>query len=102
MSIRKRAWRTPQTGELREAWVVDYVDQSGQRRNKNFERKRDAEAYEATVRVDIARGIHSASRVTVAAAGQQWLDDVDGRLERTTVESIANTSTTTSSPISAP
>jgi hypothetical protein len=41
MSIRKRTWRTPQTGESREAWVVDYVDQSGQRRNKNFDRKRD-------------------------------------------------------------
>ena len=87
MSIRKRTWRTPQTGELREAWIVDYVDQSGQRRNKNFERKRDAEAYEATVRVNIARGIHSHSRMTVAAAGQQWLDDADGRLERSTAES---------------
>jgi integrase len=87
MSIRKRTWRTPQTGELREAWIVDFVDQSGQRRNKNFERKRDAEAYEATVRVNIARGIHSHSRMTVAQAGQLWLDDVDGRLERSTVES---------------
>ena len=87
MSIRKRTWRTPQTGELREAWVVDFVDQSGQRRNKNFELKRDAEAYEATVRVNIARGIHAHSRTTVAAAGQQWLDDADGRLERATVES---------------
>jgi integrase len=87
MSIRKRTWRTPQTGESREAWVVDYVDQSGQRRNKNFDRKRDAEAYEATVRVNVARGIHSHSRTTIAAAGQQWLDDADGRLERATVES---------------
>jgi integrase len=87
VSIRKRTWRTPQTGELREAWVVDFVDQSGQRRNKNFERKRDAEAYEATVRVDIIRGIHSHSRTTVAAAGQQWLDEADGRLERSTAES---------------
>jgi integrase len=87
VSIRKRTWRTPQTGELREAWIVDYVDQSGHRRNKNFNRKRDAEAYEATVRVNIARGIHSHSRTTVAAAGQRWLDDVDGRLERSTVES---------------
>lgn len=87
MSIRKRTWRTPQTGELREAWVVDFVDQSGHRRNKNFGRKRDAEAYEATVRVNIARGIHSHSRATVAAAGQQWLDEVDGRLERATVAS---------------
>jgi integrase len=87
MSIRKRIWRTPQSGELREAWIVDYVDQSGQRRNKNFERKRDAEAYEATVRVNLARGIHSYSRTTIAAAGQQWLNEVDGRLERSTVES---------------
>jgi integrase len=87
MSIRKRTWRTPQSGELREAWIVDYVDQSGQRRNKNFEHKRDAEAYEATVRVNIARGIHSYSRATVAAAGQQWLDDADAQLERSTVES---------------
>jgi integrase len=87
MSIRKRTWRTPKTGESREAWIVDYVDQSGQRRNKNFELKRDAEAYEATVRVNVARGIHSHSRVTVAAAGQHWLDDVTFRLERSTVES---------------
>jgi integrase len=87
VSIRKRAWRTPQTGELREAWIVDYVDQSGHRRNKNFERKRDAEAYEATVRVNVAHGIHTHSRVTVAAAGQRWLDEVDSQLERSTVES---------------
>jgi integrase len=87
MSVRKRAWRTPETNEIREKWVADYVDRSGTRRLKTFERKRDAEAYEATVRVNVARGIHSHSRMTIAAAGQQWLDDAVGRLERSTVES---------------
>jgi integrase len=87
MSVRKRAWRTPETNEIREKWVADYVDRSGTRRLKTFERKRDAEAYEATVRVNVARGIHSHSRMTIAAAGQQWLDDAEGSLERSTVES---------------
>jgi hypothetical protein len=76
VSVRKRTWRTPETNEIRERWVVDYVDQSGTRRLKTFARKRDADAYEATVRVNVANGIHSHSRTTIAAAGQQWLDRV--------------------------
>jgi hypothetical protein len=44
MSVRKRKWVSPQ-GEAREAWVADYVDGNGQRRNKNFKRKRDADAW---------------------------------------------------------
>ena len=87
MSVRKRTWRTPETNEVCEKWVVDYVDQSGTRRLKTFARKRDADAYGATVRVDVARGVHSASRLSIAAAGQQWLDDADGKLERATIES---------------
>ena len=40
MSIRKRSW-TNSKGELREAWVVDYVDkiERGKRRLKTFEKK---------------------------------------------------------------
>ena len=30
MSVRKRTWKSP-TGEPKEAWVVDYVDQQGDR-----------------------------------------------------------------------
>lgn len=37
--------------EPQEAWLVDYVDQAGERRFKNFERKKDADDYHNTVRV---------------------------------------------------
>jgi integrase len=87
MAIRKRIWRTPETDELREAWVVEFTDRTGKRRLKTFERKREAEAYEALVRVDVARGVHTHSRMTVAQAGQQWLADAEERLERSTFES---------------
>ena len=43
MSVRKRTWKSP-NGETKEAWVVDYVDQRGERHIKTFAKKRDAEA----------------------------------------------------------
>jgi hypothetical protein len=44
MSVRKRKWKNPR-GKTRKAWVVDYVDGDGQRRNKNFRHRCDADAY---------------------------------------------------------
>ena len=35
MSVRKRAWITSK-GSQREAWVVDYVDQNGERHLETF------------------------------------------------------------------
>jgi integrase len=74
MSVRKRRWKTP-SGEAREAWVVDYVDQLGERHGKNFARKRDAEAYHAKVAVDVRAGIHTpdSQSITVAEASSLWL-----------------------------
>ena len=43
MSVRKREWTT-RKGERREAWIVDYVDQQGDRHIQTFERKKDADA----------------------------------------------------------
>ena len=48
MSVRKRTWKSP-SGEMREAWVVDYVDQHGDRHLKTFAKKRDADAHHAIV-----------------------------------------------------
>ena len=48
MSVRKRTWKGP-GGELKEAWVVDYVDQDGERHIKTFAKKRDADAEHAIV-----------------------------------------------------
>ena len=43
MAVRKRRWRT-RNGDMKEAWVVDYVDQEGDRHIETFQRKKDAEA----------------------------------------------------------
>jgi integrase len=72
-----------------EAWVVDYVDQRGHRHIKTFGRRKDADAYHATVTVDVRRGIHlpDSESITVAEAGRLWLESSDGAgLERTTLD----------------
>jgi len=87
MSVRKRTWTT-RNGEAKEAWVVDYADQRGARHLKTFERKKEADAYAATVRVDIRAGVHTSSKVTVAHAGKHWIDSCKAHgLEESTLES---------------
>jgi integrase len=87
MSIRKRKWRTA-NGDVREAWIVDYRDGQGDRHIETFEKKKDADDYHATVKVDVRQGIHTAPNksVTVAQAATDWLTHVEreGR-ERSTV-----------------
>ena len=87
MSVRKRSWKTDR-GESREAWVVDYSDQLGERHLKTFARKRDADAYHAQVTVDVGAGIHTADSrsVTVTDAGKLWLASREAAgVERTTL-----------------
>jgi integrase len=89
MSIRKREWTTSK-GERREAWVADYSDGQGDRHIATFERKKDAEAFLANVRVDVGKGVHTApsKSVTVAEACSLWLKTGEGNgLERTTLDS---------------
>lgn len=71
MSVCKRAWTTSK-GEEKEAWVVDYVDQTGKRRLKTFAKKKPADNFAATASVEIRAGIHTAdsASVTVAEAGR--------------------------------
>jgi hypothetical protein len=52
MSVRKRAWTTSK-GETKEAWIVDYVDQKGERHIRTFAKKKPADAYHATVKVEV-------------------------------------------------
>jgi integrase len=87
MSVHKRTWKN-RDGSKGEAWIVAYTDQSGTRHTKNFERKRDADAFHATVSVDLRKGIHvpDSQSVTVAEAARIWLDACEGRgLERATL-----------------
>ena len=88
MSVRRRSWISP-SGERREAWIVDYSDQHGERHIKTFARKKDADANHAKVTIDVRSGIHTAESrsVTVAEAGRLWVDGAAAaKLERPTVE----------------
>ena len=71
-----------------EKWIVDYAS-NGARHLKTFERKKDADAYEAQVTVDVGKGIHIApsKSVTVADAGELWIKACEeAELERATVD----------------
>jgi integrase len=87
MSVRKRTWTTT-TGEQKEAFVVDYTDQHGVRHLKTFERKKDATAFHASVKVNVSAGVHTSTKMTVAEAGEQWIasGETNG-LEAATLES---------------
>ena len=63
MSIRKRKWTTAK-GVEKEAWIVDYPDGKGVRRMKTFARKKDADAFAATARIEVREGTHVADGAT--------------------------------------
>jgi integrase len=89
MSVRRRSW-TNRDGSQSEAWLVDYYDQRGHRHIKSFDRRKDADAYRATVAIDVRQGTHLADSesVTVIEAGTLWLKSGDlAGLERTTLDS---------------
>lgn len=88
MSVRKRTWINGK-GEEKTAWVCDYIDTKGKRRLKTFKLKKDADAFEATAKVEVREGVHVADRdtVTVASAGKLWIASAEAAgLERSTVE----------------
>jgi integrase len=74
VSVRKRQWTT-RKGEAKEAWIVDY-SLNGSRHIETFTRKKDADAREAQVTVDIGKGTHIAPNKTpsVKEAGDLWID----------------------------
>jgi integrase len=87
MSVRKRKWMSG--GELKEAWIADYVDGQGKRHIQTFPRKGDATDYLATVTVDVGKGVHTApsKSITIAMAAEDWIAYVQGEgRERTTIE----------------
>ena len=87
MSVRKRTWTTSK-GERKEAWIVDYADQDGERHIQTFSRKKEADEFRATVGVDVRQGTHTphSKSITVAEAAEDWVAfvELEGR-ERSTV-----------------
>lgn len=87
MSVRKRTWTTGK-GEKREAWIVDYFDAEGVRRQKTFQRQREAKEWNNRTGVELQDGTHVPDRatVTVAKAADLWIETCEAaELERTTV-----------------
>ena len=82
-SIRKRTLPSGKT-----AWLVDYVDQAGKRRAKQFATKREADGWMVSARAEVRDGVHTHDRdsVTVERAGDLWIErcEADG-LELTTL-----------------
>jgi integrase len=74
MSIRKRTWKTTK-GEIREAWIVAYVDQNKTPRIRTFDKKSEAKAWETSMRVEVRDGTHTAfsQSSTVKDAADKWL-----------------------------
>src|SRR5262245_7041431 len=84
MSVRKRIWQN-RDGSQGESWVVAYTDHSGTRRIRSFERKRDADAYHASIGTDLRSGFHvpDSQSIMVAEAGRLWLQSSEAAgLER--------------------
>jgi integrase len=73
-SIRKRSWTTVH-GEIRERWQVDFVDQAGKRRHKQFDRKKDADAFLVQARAQVQVGIYTpeSTSVTIGEAIDLWI-----------------------------
>ena len=71
MSVRKRILPS---GEIR--WLVDYRDGGGKRRFKQFATQKEATAFRDATGVAVRAGMHiaDAASVTVAKAGELWLD----------------------------
>lgn len=87
MSVRKRKWTT-RGGEVKEAWIVDYVS-DGERHIETFKKKKDADAYAQQVGVDIRAGTHTpvSKSITVAKAAEDWIKAVE--LEKREASTIA-------------
>jgi integrase len=81
-SIRKRAWTTAK-GEPRESWQVDFVDQQGKRRHKQFRRRKDADAFMVTARGQVAAGTFTPESISTTLG-----EAIDGWLARAQAEGL--------------
>lgn len=82
-SIRKR---TLPSGKVR--WLAGYSDGGGKRRFRQFETKKEADAFLVQARNQVATGVHTPDSVspTVAEAAELWLKRCErDKLERTTL-----------------
>lgn len=64
--VRKREWTYK--GEAKTAWIVDYTDQGGKRRQKTFDKKKEADAARIKIEIEIEKGAHTPDSQSKAIA----------------------------------
>ena len=83
MSIRKRTWKNTD-GSDSTRWIVDLVDANGQRERRQFDSRKEAEAFrvatEGQMRAGTFRG--DAAKFTVKDAADRFLEYAEGRRQR--------------------
>jgi integrase len=83
MSIRKRTWKNADGVETT-AWVVDIMDANGHRERRQFESRKEADAFriatEGQMRAGTFRG--DAAKFTVKDAAVRFLEHCEGRRQR--------------------
>jgi len=89
-SVRKREW-TNRTGK-HEAWVVDYIDQDGKRRHKQFKRKKEADEYRRRAELEVSelRHVHNRDTKSFGYACAEWFKEEKraGTLKPSTIENL--------------
>jgi integrase-like protein len=82
-SIRKRRWKTAK-GEPRIAWAVDFTDASGNRERRQFESRREADAFRVEIEGQLRAGTFrpDAAKVTVKEAADLFLAHCEARKKR--------------------
>ena len=65
-SVAKREWTLK--GEPRSAWVVRYKDAGGAHRSRQFDRKKEADAFRVKTEAELANGLHIARGATITVA----------------------------------
>jgi integrase len=83
MSVRKRTWKNAD-GVESTRWIVDIADANGHRERRQFESRKEADAFriatEGQMRAGTFRG--DAAKFTVKDAADRFLKHCDGRRER--------------------
>jgi integrase len=83
MSIRKRTWKNSDGAET-VRWIVDIMDANGHRERRQFESRKEADAFRITTEGQMRAGTFrgDASKFTVKDAADAFLTHCEGRRKR--------------------
>lgn len=89
-TVRKRTWTSG--GKEQTAWIVDYRDQNGKRRQKTFELKKQADEWRAKTQVEVKDGTHTPdyTSITVNDAINLWAKNKEIYCRRSSMETFSN------------